>query len=207
MNRLTLVPLGAFALSWAAGCAQAECSEDFDCGIGNSCSVDGTCAMAAPIRRGEIADAIAGQDFNPIVDSGVTEGGVYDGNIGPSAQVAGPADVAWDVSESGAGSIRVGLPDLQGTVFVALYLADMAALEQPGQLVFAELAAAGDLGMWWSQGCNYKDTETAYDEVLTDVVIDVAEPDGDGVILLDVTVDGEGTDGTARVPWTPPAQR
>ncbi|MDP2342803.1 MAG: hypothetical protein Q8O67_17740 [Deltaproteobacteria bacterium] len=211
MNRLSLVPLAALALSFGAGCAQAECASNFDCGIGNSCSADGSCMTGGSGVRsvGEPGGGGGGGGMNNdyvdvgLIDSGWAPGeATFDGNIGPSL-TTGRADLSWSVYESGAAELTVSIPEAPAA-FVYLYVVDATVLQTPGQLVIGAPDANG-LTDSWGQGCNYSDNSPGYDEQLSDVVVEVSELDTDGMIFLTITIDGEGTDGAALVPWTPPA--
>ncbi len=203
MNKL-LSGAAVLALPLFGGCEERECSENADCGIGNVCSVEGTCNLGG----GGIA-AAAGAGSRTWSDPAVVDVAVpslgsaeFDGNIGVTNS-SGAADLNVSSTPNGV-VIRVALPERPNT-FLAVTLADPSRLAVAGQIQIAD-PADGALGASWAQACNY-DEQDGYDEPINDAVIDVPAADEDGVVGLIISVNGEWTDGTARVPWLLLAQQ
>ena len=205
MNRLSLAPFALLALTpLLPSCAQPECVDNFDCGIGNTCGGDGQCS-ARGLTTANVVDAMGSAPGDAIVAFADEPGGAsFDGNIGPLPS-AGAANLTWSEFASGSVMLRVSVPE-HPNAFVILNVADAAVFQEPGQVLLAERGADG-LGQWWSQACNYEDTDASYDEPIANVVVDVPAADDQGNVLLEVRIDGEGSDGTALVPWQRPAQR
>ena len=189
MNRLLLVTL---ALPLMPASAQPDCLENRDCGIGNVCSSDGLCSMSSEAMtssaRAGLGGGEAGQDLG-------SSGAAFDGHIGRTTN-RGPAQFVWD----GPSSVRVVLEG-QPNTFLAVNFADPEALNEPGVIVVADPNEAQTLEGAWSAACNHDVGD--YDEILRNVVVEVAEASPAGIVSLVIRTNDEGTAGVATVPWTP----
>jgi hypothetical protein len=203
MNRLQTVFLPALAgaaLMTACASAGDECGKDFDCGIGSQCSA-GACKSKASDQLLTVGQAVGTEDTpngnqdtpNQLVDAvdflfGDT---TYEGNIGVSTATG--QLVTSLTRGDGLLTLRLTRPQALNT-FIILYLPDETILDEPGETVLDP----ADLESGWAQACNYD--EDAYDETLPPVTITVPEGDDEGANIT-VEVAGEGTRGTATIPW------
>jgi hypothetical protein len=189
-SMMTLVLVGV----WGVGCSEGpECASNFDCYAGQQCSADGACIAGDPGTRLPALTARPDDPMN-VSDTGellAASDVRFRGNIG--ATLVDGAMVFTGTRYAGVTTLQWTSPANPSVFFLIATTDDLFA--GPGVTEITYDANVG-VGASYSQACNYSDGAT-YDEVLPEVVVTVDETEEDGVFDVDVSVDGEGTDGIA----------
>lgn len=187
---MTLVLVGV----WGVGCSGGpECETNFDCYAGQQCSADGLCVAGdqgtgVALRAEEFDDPLNVSDTGELLAAFDVR---FRGNIGETS-IDG-AMVFTGTRYGGVTTLQWTSPADPSVFFFVATEEDL--FSGPGVTEIGYDANVG-VGTSYSQACNYSDGAT-YDEVLPEVVVTVDETEEEGVFDVDVSVDGEGTDGSA----------